>query len=330
MTKILYDTMLHSLFCAVIAALRTLARRIPLALALSVMIHAAILWLPHLQLHRSLQLPPLTVRLEVSPLPAAQPAKIPEPVTQAGKPIGSMLGMPMSKTAAMMKEMKKSTATRQFPKHLQLTFAVYRGAGSRVGQLYQQLDIYGDKYTLKATEQTDEPASLPNNGQLVQASYGKIDEHGLQPETFKEERITGSGKQDLEATFDRTVQKLLFSHGGETALPADAQDILSFMYQLSQLSMQAEIIPISISDGTKLEQNRIEIGITEDISTPMGKLRALHLRKMHAQGEAYFEIWLGLEYSMLPVKFREVDGSDGIIEESVISDIRASDDNPPK
>jgi len=326
MTKNLYDTTLHSLFCAVIAALRTPARRIFFALALSAMIHAAIIWLPNLRFPQAVHLPPLTVRLEVSPLPAAQPATKPEPVQQAGQPGGSTLGKPISNTAARMKEMEKSTAIHQFPKHLQLVFTVYQGAGlSMVGKLYQQLDIYGDKYTLKATTQIDGQAGLQNNDQLIQASYGKIDEHGLRPEAFKEEKITGSGKHDLEATFDWPAQKLIFSHGGDNALPADAQDILSFMYQLSQLSMQAEIIPLDISDGTKLEQNQIEIGITEDISTPMGKLRAVHLRKMHAQGEAYFEIWLGLEYSMLPVKFHRVDGSGGVTEEFVISDIRASD-----
>jgi len=57
----------------------------------------------------------------------------------------------------------------------------------------------------------------------------------------------------------------------------------------------------------------------------MGKLRALHLRKMHSRGEAYFEIWLGLEYRMLPVKFSQVDRSGNVIHEYVISDIRAAD-----
>jgi hypothetical protein len=58
----------------------------------------------------------------------------------------------------------------------------------------------------------------------------------------------------------------------------------------------------------------------------MGKLRALHLRKMHAQGEAYFEIWLGLEYRLLPVKFRMVNALDKVTEEYVISDILAADE----
>jgi len=54
--------------------------------------------------------------------------------------------------------------------------------------------------------------------------------------------------------------------------------------------------------------------------------RSLPLRKIHAQGEAYFEIWLGLEYRLLPVKFRQIDSSDEVTDEFVIADIRAAEE----
>lgn len=325
---ILNDTIFRYLFRAVIAALRTPARRISLAIALSTIIHAAILWLPHLQLpHGKVQLPPLTARLEPLPKPAAQPAAKPEQVNLVSKPDGSTSTKPTTNTANTMKEMEKSTEARLFPKHVQLNFAVFRGTDFfRVGELSHQLDIHKDKYILKADRQTAGLKNLLNNDQLIQTSRGKIGEQGLQPEIFKEERISGSGKQNLKATFDWVTQKLRFSHGGNADLPADAQDVLSFMYQLSQLSMHTEIIPLSISDGAYLKEYQIEVGGAEDISAPMGKLRTLHLRKLHTQGEAYFEIWLGLEYRLLPVKFRQVDSSGEVIEEFVISDIRASDE----
>ena len=75
-----------------------------------------------------------------------------------------------------------------------------------------------------------------------------------------------------------------------------------------------------------LEQLQIEGGGAEDISTPMGTVHTLHLRKLHAQAEGYFEIWLGTEYRLLPVKFRRVNALDKVIEEFVISDIRAADE----
>ncbi len=48
-----------------IAALSSPVRRITLAIALSVLIHAAILWLPHIQFPRTrIELPPLSVRID--------------------------------------------------------------------------------------------------------------------------------------------------------------------------------------------------------------------------------------------------------------------------
>ena len=225
---------------------------------------------------------------------------------------------------AEMDKTEESSVARPFPKHVRLTFVVHKGAdGSRTGEIRHQLDISGDSYNLKSVQQT---SSLSNSDRIIQTSNGRIGDHGLQPETYEEEAITKAGRQSLQATFDRPAQKLRFSHGNETALPADAQDVLSFMYQLSQLSMSGKYFPLPVSDGAQLQQYQIEVGMKKDLSTPMGKLHTLHLRTMHALGESYFEIWLGLEYRLLPVKFSRVDGSDNVIEEFVITDIRATDE----
>lgn len=311
--------------------LRTPVRRIVFAIALSAMVHAAILWLPYLQLpHREVRLPPLTARLELLPKPVAQPAAKPEPVSLPSKPGGGSPAKLTSNTAYAMKAMERSTAIQPFPRHVQLTFIADKGAAVfRSGEFRHQLDIYGDRYTLKSVRRTVGPTSLLNGSQLVQTSRGRIDEHGLRPETFKEEEITSSGQQNREATFDWVAQILHFSDNDDAALSADAQDALSFMYQLAKLlqpPIHWEFFSLPISDGTHLENYQIEIGAKEDIATPMGKLRTLHLREMHDQGKAYFEIWLGLEYRLLPVKFRRVDGSGNVTEEFAISDMRASDE----
>ena len=223
--------------------------------------------------------------------------------------------------------MERSAENHLFPKHLVLTFDVYKGTDIfKVGEIRHQLDIAKDKYSLTAIKQTAGLSSMLNAEQLIQTSQGAVSEQGLRPDTFVEEKITNGRKRSLKATFDWAAQKLHFSTGSDTELPADAQDILSFMYQLSQLSMRREIIPLSIGDSAHLEKYQLEIVTEEDIVTPIGNLRTLHLRKMHPQNEPYFEIWLGLEYRMLPVKFRQVDGAEDATEQFVISDIRAADE----
>ena len=316
-----------------IAAFRTPGTRIALAIALSVLIHAAILWLPYINFPQArVQLPPLSVRLEPLPKPVETIAEKPEhakpvPANAMTKSDDSASTKPASKTMAAMNRTEQTTATQPFPKHLQLTFTVYKGTGGLMtGEIRQQLDISGGRYTLKSVRQTSGLTSLRNSDRIIRDSRGKIVETGLQPDIFEQQMITRGGTQRLRVTFDRPAGKLHYSNGSESELPADAQDSLSFLYQLSQLSMHAELLPMSISDGAQLRQYRIEIGSKEDITTPMGKLRALHLRSMHARGEAYFEIWLGLEYRLLPVKFSQVDSSGNVTEEMVISGIRAKDE----
>lgn len=329
-----YDKMVHSIYRVVIAVLRTPVRRIGFTFALSVLIHTTILWLPYIHWpHGKVLLPPLTVRLEllpaheIKPEASAQPDMQPELVTQASNPGGKSSGKSATNTAATLKRMEKSSVTHQFPKHLQLFYEVYKGSGVlRVGEIHHQFDMQRDRYTLSAVKKTTGLSRLFDGDQFNQTSHGTISEQGLHPETYKEENMSSGGKQNLKVTFDWARQTLHFLHGGDTALPADAQDALSFMYQLSQLSMQQEIIPLSISNGTNLERYEIEVGRAEAIDTPMGKMSALHLRKIHIQGEAYFEIWLGLEYRLLPVKFRQSDSLGVVVEEFVISDIRASDE----
>lgn len=307
---------------------QTTTGRVASAFAVSLLIHAVLLFAPMVESPpEQMILPPLTARLEPLPKPIAQPAAKPgsaHPVTSPDDDAS------VEQTAEAMDAMAKTeelTAIRPLPKHIRLTFNVYKGAdGFKTGEIRHRLDIHKERYTLQAVKKGAGLTSLLNSDRLIQTSRGKIGELGLQPETFNMEMITAGGKHNLKASFDRAAQKLHFFHGGETALPVGAQDILSFMYQLSQLPMHGEFFTLPVSDGTKFEQYEIEIGGVEDITTPMGKLRALHLRKMHAQRQAYFEIWLGQEYHLLPVKFRQVDSSNEVTEEIVVSDIRAADE----
>ena len=229
-------------------------------------------------------------------------------------------------TLPVMAKQAETESTQPLPRQLQLSFTVYRGAdGLRIGEILQQLDIRGDRYALRSVRRTSGLASLGGHGQLIQTSSGKIGGHGIHPELFDEERINGSTKQSEQVTFDWAAGSLHYSDGTESALPDGAQDILSFMYQLSQLPMDLEVFTLPVSDGKQLRQYQLEIGAKENISTPFGNIRALHLRTMHTQGESYFEIWLGLEYRMLPVKFSQVDSSGEVVEEFDVSDIRAAD-----
>jgi len=272
----------------------------------------------------------LTVRLEPLPHPIDKPAVKPQPPI----PITILENDPTTKInhllANSMKEMRKSAATRQFPKHLQLNFTIFSATeASNVGDNQYLINIDGEEYNLQSIRLTKASIGLVKSDRLIQTSKGIIGENGLQPEYFEEEKIKGNEKITQEIRFDWAKHKLHFSQDEDIVLPIGTQDILSFFFQLSQLLNQSrlmEFIELPIIDQTQLTIYKIELGKKEEISTGLGNLRTLHLRKLHNQGEPYFEIWLGLEYRMLPVKIRLVDGSEKVIEEDVIADIRASDE----
>lgn len=314
--------------------LRTPYRRISIAFAFSVVIHILVLWLPYLQWqHTKMILPPLTVRLELLPpqtnksVEEAQKDIQPElilPENFSGKHTS---GKSATNTAVALKKMEKSTSTQQLPKHLLLTFVVTKGEKLlQATTVRHQLEIQKDKYILYANRQTVDLSHLTDREKLVQISKGKKGERGLQPESYHEEIIVDGKKQDTDVNFDWNAHVLHFTNGVDLPIPPDTLDALSFMYQLSQVTLGKEIIPVTFFNGIDLEKIEIEIGRAEYIETKIGQMPALHLRKIHQPGEVYFEIWLGVDYRLLPVKFTRVDGSGEVVEQLLISDIRASDE----
>lgn len=347
-----------------IAVLRTPFRRLVLAILLSVLLHSSVMWLPGMRMpHYEAVLPPLTARLEPLPQrthaaqgeskPARQSRRVatPRPRVEPASPLPQSAAAPVralaeaEPMAAAREEAEREPAAGALPvpagadaqeywakpvlpKHAQLDFAVYQGGGASfmIGEVHHALDMTDGRYVLKSETRTVGLANLFKRYLLAQTSRGIAGSTGLQPEFYEEEKTASGSTQKLNATFDWTAQALHFSQSGGAELPDGAQDILSMLYQLSQLPLDREIVPLSIGNGKKLEYYEFEIGAQEEISTPMGKLRALHLRKLHSQGEEGLEIWLGLEYRMLPVKITHIDRAGEVGGEVLVTAIRVSDE----
>ncbi len=222
---------------------------------------------------------------------------------------------------------KKPARRIPFPKHAQLVFAAYKGKDFPIGEARHRLDIGEDKrYTLTVSMSTTGLASLFKTYESEQQSSGILTAQGLRPAKYSETRSASRGKETLEATFAWEEKRLSFSHGGSTPLPGQTQDIISFVYQLSQLPLDNATIPMHISNGKKLERYELAVGEEEMIQTGIGWLRALPLRKVHAQGEEGLDVWLGLEYRLLPVKIRMIDRTGKVAGEMVVSEMRVADE----
>ncbi|HEY5994074.1 MAG TPA: DUF3108 domain-containing protein [Gallionellaceae bacterium] len=344
------------------ALFRTPGRRLAVFAALSLLIHAALLGLPHLTLPRHDEsLPLLTAKLV--PLPKAaqktgprkprpRPASPVPPVLPVAPAVVAASSVPAAPAAASAVPAEAAAASAvpetamaasavpatsdyaltsdhapALPKHARLLYVAQMGSmGLYVGEIRHELEITDGHYTLHAELETTGLARLVKRYQNIQDSRGSSSRNGLRPELFTEAKTDEHGTQRSEAAFDWGAHQLGFASGAKTSLPDGTQDILSFLYQLSQLPYERKDLPLAVSNGRKLEYYKLETGPEEVIDTPMGKLRTLHLIKAHAPGAEGTEIWLGLEYRLLPVKVRQIEGDGKIAGEIVIKEIRVSDE----
>lgn len=329
--------------------------RITLAIVVSLLIHALLLFTPMLQLPPSeVPLPPLMAKLEPLPKvaipskpapvkskPVAKPKSVPPPIVDEIVPvesdvlagdsssvdIGDLGNLPVEAPSAEEVPVQPAQASHPLPKHAQLTFIAYKGMDFAVGEAHHRLEINDThNYTLKISMNTTGLASVFKTFELSQESTGMLTPQGLKPTRYSEAKNTGKGEEALEANFDWETKVLSFSNGNTATLHERTQDIVSFMYQLSQLSLEQGTLPMQISNGKKLERYELVVGAEETLQTRLGAVRALPLRKVHAAGEEGLEIWLGLEYRLLPVKIRQIDRHGEIAGQMVISEIRVSED----
>ena len=322
--------------------------RIAFAITLSALVHGLMLWLPHIKLpHFEEQLPTLTAKLEPLPHVAPpqplkrkpKPATVPAPLANAPAPLpasavaatetvaASAVDATVTSEQTLLAETNAPvTNANPLPQHAQLLFAVRKGTdGFQVGEVQHRLDIADGRYTLQSSTKTTGLARVFKSYNLNQSSSGTASAQGLRPVSFAEEKNDSGSVETLTASFDWDAHMLQFSHGGDSPLSEGAQDSLSILYQLSQLQLRAEMLRVTISNGKKLENYTLEIGSGETISTALGELHTVHLRKLRQQGESGLEIWLAMEYRLLPVKiqYREPDGT--VAATIIITDIRVSD-----
>jgi len=330
--------------------------RISLAIAVSLLLHGLLFVSIPLDMPAPIAppLPPLMAKLEplptriataktspVKPRPKRRPAPVAAPIAApepSEPPAADPAVMPSSDeladagNSAAVSDVPPvaeppAPPAHPLPKHAQLKFTIYKGTGFVIGEAVHRLEVSDDQhYVLSVNVNTTGLVGMLKKFNLTQTSSGRYHAIGLQPEKFSEAKTTSSGTEVIQADFSWATETLNFSSGLSVPLPSQSQDFVSFLYQLSQLSLEQSSLPIFISNGKKLERYELAIGDEQDIDTPIGKIRALPFRKVHALHEEGLEVWLGLEYRLLPVKITQFDRDGGVLGEMLINDIRVSKD----
>ena len=249
------------------------------------------------------------------PVPAPEPvfvptpATVPEPVeippeTLPAEP-DSPLAEPSAPDSPDLIEQPLASETPAGPELNPLPDRVRLEYRARIGLAAGQLSLLwvneGDYYTVTSVLSPQGMASLFFSGQLVQMSRGRIVATGLQPEEFWDQR----DNKRSQSRFNYATQTILTesSKGARTfPLPAGLQDAQSLLFQLALTAPPATESDNAVFNGKKVRSYRYRLMGEENLDTPLGVLRTLHIVRVTESGAERFEIWLAIDRYYLPVK----------------------------
>jgi hypothetical protein len=240
--------------------------------------------------------PPSPV-LSVLESPTTLADAIPGP---SAEPIGPLA---LATPSAAAESLPDTPAAPRLPARGLIRYRVDRGEqGFMIGQSTHDWVVVDGVYRITAVTETNGLVALFKPLRIELESRGMLTAAGLVPERFSNRRKgRATGEQ---AEFDWLQMQVRVGQRPPQALSAGAQDLLSFHYQLGLLPDLASGTTLSVATGKKYEQYHFEVVGDEDIETPAGTFRSLHLR---VAGPSPTELWLAYDRSLLPVKILHTD-----------------------
>ena len=315
---------------------------IVLALAASLGIHVAALFRPDIELFGGGADEPVTLRAELQTPPAstAKPvveekaaAKVQSKARPKARPKAQARSKPAPAAPSVATEPEPEApalpvaeppladvaspppepAQPLLPAKGIIRFAIYMGIqGFQIGRAEHRWEFTEDgHYHLFGMTETSGLAALIKTVRFENESRGRLVAGGLQPEQYLSRK---NGKDTNEnADFDWPAAQVLLSRDGQTrAITPGTQDILSLNYHLAYLHQPENGASVGVVTGKKYERYDLDSLGEEEIDTPAGHFRTLHLRAMT---DSTTEIWLALDHHRLPVKIRFTDKKGDVFEQ---------------
>jgi len=223
-----------------------------------------------------------------------------------------------------------ATTLHGLPRRGRISYTLFYGDERHpVGTVVQLWEAEADAYLLASEAESTGIVELLWPQRLRYVSRGKITRRGLQPDSFQSSRTRRGRNEVAQARFDWAAGSLSYGHPGSVRsapLPADAQDLVSFIFQFVVAPPAPGRYRVPITTGSRFEVHEIEVSAEERIETPLGVLRALPVRQLPRPGDGNIEIWLAADYRHLPVRIRHYDRRGNFAGEQVVSEIRVSDE----
>jgi hypothetical protein len=256
--------------------------------------------------------------------PAASAESAAPVITEATAPAPVPVPTP---AAAPVVEIKPALA-RRLPRNGEITYLLYYGNNRfNVGRTLQSWSINDGRYRVTSASETTGIAALFSRQSIDYVSSGRLTASGLQPDSFSNVRQKSGKKDAATARFDWDTKAITYGEPPRSAaLAANAQDLISFMYQLGLVPLNPGRIELPITNGWKFERYELEIGIEETLQTPFGDLLAVPVRQVRRANQESIELWLAPAYRWLPVRIRFFDRDGEPSGEQIVSDIKVSEE----
>ncbi|MEZ0232532.1 MAG: DUF3108 domain-containing protein [Methylophilaceae bacterium] len=205
--------------------------------------------------------------------------------------------------------------------HIDMDFDVLRGdAQSKIGVARIRYKANEDRtYKLSSETEAKGIASLILSGKLVQMSEGVVSPtKGLQPSSFFYQYGSDTSKaQHAEFNWQEHTLTLNSNKGvSKVALPEDAQDLLSFMYQFMFIPPLVNM-QLSVTNGKRLHAYTYLFEGQETLSTKLGDVQVVHIVRSNGDGDEKTELWLAVDYKYLPFKIRKTEKDGNVMEQIV-------------
>ena len=312
-----------------------------LALAASLGIHAAALFGTDIELfggandepvvlHAELQPPPVVAaKPAVASKPVVKPVAKPHPKPAKPGPLASrrvepdapLVPAPETPPESVPESAPEAPAAVAVPEPVKpllpakgtIRFIITMGAqGFQIGRAEHSWEFTEDgHYRLSGMTETSGLVALFKSVRFENESRGRLVAGGLQPEHYLTRK---NGKDANEnADFDWANAAVRLSRDGNVRpLAPGAQDILSLNYHLAYMKQPEAGATVGVVTGKKYDRYALDSLGEEEIDTPAGHFRTLHLRAMT---ETVTEIWIALDRHRLPVKIRFTDKKGDIYEQ---------------
>lgn len=179
-----------------------------------------------------------------------------------------------------------------------------RRNGQEVAQVVETFTQSRGQYRIESVTQAVGVYRLLSRDSIRFLSQGRVTRTGLQPVHFEHHRGSHEDKKII-ADFDWKTKTGRFHHDGETEtlpLPAGLQDRLSLMYQFMFLAVDGPSLSLHMSNGRKITRYEYRRVGEEEIDTPAGRFRTLHLTRVREPGDDGTDVWLALDRHRMPVK----------------------------